>query len=117
MGSAAGIITSLSGSHLRLNANHCANCRLYFIGHDEYQHYREQYGPVLGNFSFEGSWSSGGYGYEAYASESPLMLAGYNVRESEGLTAKERHLILANIMDRRILDKARVIEYLHKEQS
>lgn len=110
--SATGIITSLSGSQLRLNVNYCTNCRLYFIGRDEYQHYRERYGPVLGNFSFEGSWSSGGYGYEANASESPLMLAGYNVRELEGLTAKERHLILANVMDRRILDKARVIEYL-----
>jgi exoribonuclease II len=44
--------------------------------------------------------------------ESPLMMCGYTVRESDGLTSKERQLILANIIDRKILSKPRVIDYL-----
>lgn len=109
--SATGSIVTLKGRLVNINVNYCNNCRRYFIGQREYEHYRDQYGPILGNFSFPAS-AQGGSGSGALSKESPLMMCGYNVREDGGLTSRERQLILANIIDRRILSKPRIIEYL-----
>ena len=109
--SATGSIVTLKGRLVDINVNYCSNCRRYFIGLREYEHYRDRYGPILGNFSFPESAQSGS-GSLTLSKESPLMMCGYNVRESEGLTSRERQLILANMIDRRILSKLRIIEYL-----
>ena len=108
---ATGSIVTLSGRTVNINVNYCSNCRRYFIGQREYEHYRDIYGPILGNFSFPGSVQSSS-GTVTLSKESPLMMCGYNVRESDGLTSRERQLILANMIDRRILSKPRIIEYL-----
>lgn len=110
--SATGTIVTLGGRELRINTNWCGECGMYFLGYGEYAHYRETYGPILGNFKFEGAGNQAGDGFGALADESPLMLCGYSVSEAEGLTEGQRHLILANIMDRGICPKHRVIEYL-----
>jgi hypothetical protein len=108
---ATGSMVTLAGRPVIINVNYCNNCRRYFLGQREYEHYRDIYGPVLGNFSFPESTQSGS-GPVSLSKESQLMMCGYNVRESDGLTAKERQLILANMIDRKILSKPRIIEYL-----
>lgn len=110
--SATGTVVTLGGRELRINANWCRDCGMYFLGHGEYMHYREAYGPILGNFKFDGAGYSTGDGFGALAEESPLMLCGYSASEAEGLSEGQRHLILANAMDRGICPKHRVIEYL-----
>lgn len=109
---ATGTLVTLDGRELRINANWCGRCGMYFLGHSEYMHYRSLHGPTLGNFRFEGSGYPAGEGFGALADESPLMLCGYSVSEAEGLSAGQRRLILANMMDRGICSKPRVIEYL-----
>lgn len=109
--SVTGSIVTLKGRLVDINVNYCSSCRRYFIGQREYEHYRDQYGPILGNFSFPASPQSGS-GSAVLSKESPLMMCGYNVRESDGLSSDERQLILSNMIDRRILSKPRIIEYL-----
>lgn len=109
--SATGSIVTLKGRLVDINVNYCSSCRRYFIGQREYEHYRDVYGPILGNFSFSESAQSSS-GAVTLSKESPLMMCGYNVRESDGLTSRERQLILSNMIDRRILSKPRIIEYL-----
>ena len=109
---ATGELTTLEGKRVKINVNYCADCDMYFLGASEYRHYRERYGPILGNYRFDRGWPWDDTGFENLAAESPLMLCGYNVRESEGLSSRDRHLILANVMDCGILSKPRVIEYL-----
>lgn len=108
---ATGSIVTLAGSPVNINVNYCNNCHKYYLGQREYEHYRGRFGPVLGNFSFPESTQSDPDSV-SLSKESPLMMCGYNVRESEGLTSRERHLILANMIDRRILSKPRIIDYL-----
>ena len=112
---ATGILATLYGIPVEVNVNYCPQCRKYFIGAGEYQHYRNLLGPVVGNFKFVGFPK--GDGFESLAAESPLMLCGYNVREGrngeEGLTPSERHTILAAIIEFGILSKPVVINYLN----
>jgi hypothetical protein len=108
---ATGAIVTLAGRLVAINVNYCNNCHRYYIGQREYEHYRDIYGPILGNFSFPTNMQ-GKNGSLSLSKESPLMMCGYTVRESDGLTSKERQLILANIIDRKILSKPRVIDYL-----
>ena len=46
------------------------------------------------------------------ATESPLKLCGYNVSQSEGLSAETRQFLLAKIIHDGIMSKLDVIHYL-----
>ena len=109
--SATGLLFDLKAQHVRINVNYCHQCHMFFIGYREYSNYRNRYGAVLGNISFSGF--SRGSDFSTLADESPLMMCGYTVSQAEDLTAEERRLILANIMDRGILNKAQIIDYLN----
>ena len=87
---------------------------MYFIGYQEYQHYIDFYGPMLGKIAVFGQEGrdSDTQGFQALAKESILKICGYSVRQGE-LEERERRCILANIMDRKIASKGRVMEYLH----
>ncbi len=109
---ATGTLAGLNGKPIKINVNYCQNCRKYYLGLREYERYRERFGPVLGNFSFPKGFSKGSVKASALSNESPLKMCGYEVNKQVGLSARQRHLILANMMDRGILSKPRVIEYL-----
>ena len=86
---------------------------MYFIGYTKYQHYLDFYGPMLGNIAIfeQEEIDSDAQGFRALAKESILKICGYTVRQGE-LEDWERHCILANIMNRKIAPKSRVMEYL-----
>lgn len=108
-----GIFTSFNGYQIRMNVNYCNECDLYFLGYREYLHYRDSCGAVLGNYVFD--QRSFGYverGYDSFAGESILMAYGYTVSAAQDLSPQQRRLILANLMDRGICGKARIIDYL-----
>ena len=110
--SATGYITSLKGRPISINVNHCLDCNTFFISQNEYEHYRDVYGPVLGNFEFSSFRSGSGHSFDDFADRSILNLCGYSVSQADGYTADERQLILANILDRGIVSKPRLINYL-----
>lgn len=110
--SVTGVLATLRGSAVRINVNHCKSCGTYSLGYGEYEHYRDLYGPILGNFTFHANWANGGYGFDGLADESVLMMCGYTVRQSDCLSASDRQCILASMMDRGICDKPRIMDYL-----
>ena len=107
-----GTIVTLKGRTVSINVNYCQDCGRYFLGQREYEHYRDMYGPILGNFSFYGSSSYYGNGFDGLSPKSILNLCGYNVGQNEGLSSDERQLILANIIDRGICSKPSVMSHI-----
>ena len=108
-----GIIATLKGKSVEINVNYCHNCDRFFLSQGEYIHYRDMYGPILGNFSFYESDSSYyGDGFEGLSPQSILNLCGYNVSEREGLTSEDRHIVLANMMDRGICKKPKIMSHI-----
>ena len=109
---ATGIIATLKGRSVSINVNYCHNCKKYFLSQSEYEHYRDSYGPILGNFSFYDYGSDYREGFDGLAPRSLLNLCGYNVKQESTLTNTDRHLILANVMDRDICSKPKVMSHL-----
>lgn len=113
---ATGILASLSGRRIRININYCKVCKVYFISLTEYKYYKDLYGVLLGNFlirqttKYDESIESNGY--DSLADESILHIYGYSVNQIDGLSTWERRRILGNLMDREIVSKYRIIEYL-----
>ena len=112
-----GEVVTLGGNLVNIMVNHCKECRRYYVSQREYDYCLYEYGPVLGNFSFIGCETNNDYGYDYYDFESLspyslLNLCGYNVSEREGLSSYARQLILANVMDRGIIDKASLMGFL-----
>jgi dsRNA-specific ribonuclease len=110
--SVSGLLASLDGRAVRLNVNYCAACKLFFISYSEYKYYRDVYGALLGNFYIREAFGYSGTGYDNLAEESILKICGYTVNQNDNLSASHRQLILSNLMDRNVLSKYRVIEYL-----
>lgn len=53
-----------------------------------------------------------GFGYDNMASESILRICGYTVNQNDNLSESERRHILQYLMDKGIITKYRVSEYL-----
>ena len=53
-----------------------------------------------------------GFGYDNMASESILRICGYTVNQNDNLSESERRHILKYLMDKGIVAKYRIIEYL-----
>ena len=109
---ATGILISLNQRPVKINVNYCKNCKQYFIGLDEYKRYQEQFGALLGNYSFQNINFTRGKGFAQLADESPLHLCGYTVNQTDNLSPRQRRLILENMMDHNILGKPEIINYL-----
>ena len=109
---ATGILVSLHQTPVKINVNYCVNCRKYFISLNEYTHYQQKYGNLLGNYRFQNSTSINKGVFDGLAEKSVLNLCGYNVNEDDGLSTKERHLILENLMVHNIVSKPKIIDYL-----
>lgn len=110
--SVTGILASLSGKPVKINVNYCRNCKLYFIDYSEYKYYQQIYGALLGNYRIQNSQKECDHAHDGLADESVLRTYGYTVNQNDGLTQEERRMILCNLMDRNIISKYRIIEYL-----
>jgi hypothetical protein len=110
--SVTGILASLSGKPVKINVNYCKNCKLYFIDYSEYKYYQQIYGALLGNYRIQNSQKECEHAHDGLADESVLRIYGYTVNQNDGLTQEERRMILCNLMDRNIISKYRIIEYL-----
>ena len=108
-----GILASVRGTPIKIIVKYCANCRMYFIGYQEYQNYIDFYGPMLGKIAVfkEAATDSDAQGFRALAKESILKICGYTVLQGE-MKEQERRCILANIMDRKSAQNSYVMEHL-----
>jgi hypothetical protein len=111
--SATGVLPDIYGHPKKLNVNYCTNCKIYFIDSKEYRYYRKIYGILLGNFRIDSSMINSYYNNVHLADESILKICGYTVNQNDNLTTNHRRLILANLMDRRIMPKHQIIEYIN----
>lgn len=113
---ATGLITKIridgKTEQVRINIHYCQRCNKYFIGLESYKSYQEKHGMLLGNYIFENFSSTGRFGFEGLAKDSPLSLCGYSVEQRKGLSKYRRREILEYIMNHDILDKPQVINYL-----
>ena len=108
---ATGVMIGKYGKVIKLNTNYCPQCKKYFIGYDEYIHYRSIHGVIMGNFKitngsfipFDGD----------LAQESILHLCGYSVNQVDNLSAFMRQQILQYLIDSRIISKPEIIAYLN----
>lgn len=108
--SATGIVDGLRGK-IKINVNYCTDCNIYFLDYHQYCYYRELYGALLGNFVML-EHSSYGFGYDNMASESILRICGYTVNQQDNLSTADRRCILKYLIDKGIVTRHRVIEYL-----
>lgn len=97
---------------IKISAGYCSQCKIYFIMDSTYQNLKTK-GMVLCRVSDEKNYMKGGYvsGIKL-AQESLLMQYGYNVSQTEGLTATARQKILAVIIDNKIMSKSEIISYI-----
>lgn len=108
--SATAIIHDEQDREVELDVEYCSICKRYMINHTSYEQYRQRYGLLIGKLKMISSNSAGGE-FEM-ASESPLKLCGYNVSQTEGLSATARKFLLAKIIHDKIMTKLDVIHYL-----
>ena len=97
----------------KVSAGYCQNCNVYFIMESTYRSLKNK-GIILCRISDEKSYMKSGYMNGAHlAQESILMQYGYNVSETQGLSALRRQKILAVMIDNKILAKSEIISYLN----
>ncbi len=94
-----------------LDVDYCLDCKRFFIGEQQYNIYRKQYGPLIGRIQFESS-ENHTYTGELLAEVSPLRLCGYTVNKADNLSDEARHDIIAKIIRLGIMTKSEVIGYL-----
>lgn len=107
-----GILVSLSRKPVRVTIGYCQKCRKYFVGEVAFRACCKEHGPLLGNYRFARTGRGDGGWFEELASESVPRLYGYTVNKSDGLTPGQRRLILASLMDRRVVSQAYLIRLL-----
>lgn len=97
---------------IKISAGYCSQCKIYFIMDSTYQNLKKK-GMVLCRVTDEKNYMKSGYiNGMKLAQESLLMQYGYNVSQTEGLTATGRQKILAVIIDNKIMSKSEIISYI-----
>lgn len=95
---------------IELDVEYCPVCKRYMLNYTSYEQYRERHGLLIAKLKMI---SSNGAGAEFdMASESPLKLCGYNVSQTDCLSAGTRQFLLAKIIHDGIMSKLDVIHYL-----
>lgn len=107
--SATALITGRNYAEIKLNVEYCEQCNRFYMNYVTYEHYRELYGILLGNFHM---YSTTDHNNAFLASESPLKLCGYSVNQMDGLSDFDRQYIISQVIDKNILQKREVIRYL-----
>lgn len=95
---------------IELDVEYCPICKRYMLNYTSYEQYRERHGLLIAKLKMISSNGTGGE-FEM-ASESPLKLCGYNVSQTEGLSATTRQYLLAKIIHDGIMSKLDVVHYL-----
>lgn len=111
--SATAVLKGRNNPHIELDVDYCMKCHKFFINMIEYDLCKERYRYLLGRILFDKT-SSKRYISNGFSLESPLMLRGYNVNEQNGLTEKERHFVIADILDYGDMTKADIKDYLNR---
>ena len=94
-----------------INVNYCHNCNKYFISHGAYEIYRKRYNLIYLKFKIiHGDFIDKMYNDISFYS--PLRLAGYNVNQISNFSDKYRREILSHIIDKGIMRKYEIIDYL-----
>lgn len=97
---------------IKISAGYCSQCKIYFIMDSTYRKLKKQ-GMILCRVTDEKNYMKSGYiNGMRLAQESLLMQYGYNVSQTEGLTATGRQKILAVIIDNKIMSKSEIISYI-----
>ncbi len=97
---------------VKISAGYCEECNIYFIMESTYQSLKNK-GIILCRITDEKTYMKNSYvNGMLLAQESILMQYGYNVSQSEGLSATRRQKILAVIIDNNILSRSEIISYL-----
>lgn len=107
---ATAVLLSFNNKDIRMTVNYCKDCNRFFISEVSYEYYRKKYGALIGNIQLE--HSSVTCNGEFLAEESPLHLCGYNVNQQDNYSREERRFIISKIIDRGIMSKYEVINYL-----
>lgn len=101
-----------SRQQVEISAGYCSQCKVYFILDSTYKKLKKK-GMILCRVSDEKNYMKGGcVNGIKLAQESLLMQYGYNVSQTEGLSATGRQKILAVIIDNKIMSKSEIISYL-----
>lgn len=108
---ATAILIDKYGSDIELNVSHCLKCNKFFIHYNVYQHYRKEYGTILGNIHMAKNGEFYKIGYDL-ADESPLKLCGYSVNSEDNLPQWERQGIIASCIESGAMTKDSVIRLL-----
>ncbi len=109
------IVPTMHSDKVKINVNYCHDCEKFFVSEERYKEFIKKYGVIYLTFGFvneKGDYSEPTESKKA--DKSPLMLCGYSVSQDKGFSSEQRHVILKNIIDRKILDKWQVIEYLEQ---
>ena len=97
--------------HAVISAQYCATCKRFTISEMSYYSFLKKYKflPVIIRFV-----DSKGRPYPdgIKQDKSPLMLAGYSVSQKAGLDETTRHRLLAFLIDKNIIKKYKIIDYL-----
>ena len=97
---------------IKISAGYCAQCKIYFIMDSTYKRLKKK-GMILCRITDEKNYyKENSINGIRLAQESLLMQYGYNVSQTEGLTATGRQKILAVIIDNKIMSKSEIISYL-----
>ncbi len=97
---------------ITVSAGYCPNCKVFFIMESSYENLKKRGIPIC-RVSDEKTYLKSNFtGSMTLAQESILMQYGYNVSQTEGLTGKRRHKILAVLIDKDIMSKSEIIGYL-----
>ncbi len=110
--SATAILIGKYEKKIRLTVNYCQDCPKFFINENTYYSYREKYGILIGKVVFENNGKTK-KGKRPLPDKSTLMLCGYNVNARNGLTARERHYIIAKLLDKKIMTKTEIEDHLN----
>lgn len=108
--SATALIHNDQDREIELDVEYCPICRRYMLNYTSYEQYRQRHGLLIAKLKMISNNDNGGE-FEM-ATESPLKLCGYNVSQSEGLSAETRQFLLAKIIHDGIMSKLDVIHYL-----
>lgn len=96
----------------RIPCAYCPECKCFFMLISEYKKL-SSFGIILCQLIDKDEYyQNGNLNSFNYSSESLLMINGYNVKANNGLTEAQRHAILKNIIENRILTPHRIVSYL-----
>lgn len=104
---ANGVIPLINGKNISIEVNYCCNCNEYFLEYSNYRFYKHKYGLMLGNVIFHNMNNTD------LLKESVLKLSGYTVNSQDNLHQNDRQKILANLINKDIISKERIISYLN----